>query len=122
MQQAIAKLLHADRALDLRAIVRSAEEALKLVVLASTDVLLTDVSLPSMNGLQLVRAVRAVHPHLRCLMFSSHTEASYVSASLLAGASGYVAKSSLQELTAAIRAVRAGGVYLSTSLRGLRDP
>jgi DNA-binding NarL/FixJ family response regulator len=117
MQETIQALLHEDPGLHVCALAASAEEALGLADLASADLILVDISLPEMNGIQLVRELRVAQPSLRCLMLSSHTQASYVDSSLAAGAHGYVDKRSLLELYAAIRSVLAGDVYLSTRVR-----
>jgi DNA-binding NarL/FixJ family response regulator len=70
-----------------------------------------------MSGIQLVRALRAAHPDIQCLMLSGHVARSYVTSSLAAGARGYVAKDNAVELVNAVRSVLAGNVYISAALR-----
>lgn len=122
MQETIRAVLHGEPGLHVCAAAGSAEEALALKGLASADLALVDISPPQMNGIELVRELRAAHPNVRCLMLSSHKQASYVNDALAAGARGYVEKSSLRDLLAAIRSVMAGEMFLSASVRVLRSP
>ena len=96
--------------------VRTAEEALDQLP-GHTELVLVDISLPGMSGIELIREVQSRWPHLLCLVCSGHDEASYVERSLEAGAHGYVAKGSPSELTDALRCLRKGESYLSASLR-----
>ena len=85
------------------------------------DVLVLDLSLPYLRGLDLVRAVVERHPALRILIYSVQPE-DHLSLHLLdAGAAGYLAKDrSVEELLRAIRAVARGERYLSAGLRNLQ--
>lgn len=97
--------------------VRTAEEALDHLP-GSAHVVLVDLSLPGMSGIELIRRIKDRWPHLGCLVCSGHDEASYVERSLSAGADGYVAKGSPSELAAALQCLRRGDTYLSASLHG----
>ncbi len=81
------------------------------------DLVLADVSLPGMSGIELVAALRERRPGLPCLMFSAHQEASYAERALAAGARGYVVKGRLADLEEGLRTALAGEVYLSPPLR-----
>lgn len=96
----------------------SAEQALAELPGAGIDLVLVDVSLPQMSGVELVRALREQLPDLVCLMVSGHVEASYAEQAIAAGASGYVLKGRPRDLGAAITTVLAGGRYLSKPLEG----
>lgn len=98
----------------------SAEEA--LVALAApggvaADVVLIDMSLPGMSGIELVQKLLARRPALRCLILSGHREPAYVEQALAAGAWGYVLKGYPQDITEAIAEVLDGNQYLSRALR-----
>ncbi|HNC96682.1 MAG TPA: response regulator transcription factor [Myxococcota bacterium] len=84
------------------------------------DVLILDLSLPYLRGLDLVRAVAERHPALRILIYSVQPE-DHLSLHLLdAGAAGYLSKDrSVEELLRAIRTVARGDRYLSATLRNL---
>lgn len=98
--------------------VRTAEEALDRLP-AAADLVLVDLSLPGMSGIELIREIQIRWPDLRCLVCSGHDEVSYVERSLRAGAHGYVAKGHPAELVDALQNLRRGKPYLSASLREL---
>lgn len=81
------------------------------------EVVLVDTALPNMNGIELVRKLLARRSETRCLMYSGHTQQTYVRQALEAGARGYVVKGSPRELVTAIHEVVDGGTYLSRKLR-----
>lgn len=118
MQAALRDLLQATPDLYVCAAAGSAEDALRLAAVVAADVVLVDVSLPWMNGIQLVRELCAIRPGIRCLMLSTHRHKSYSDGALAAGARGYVSKGSLSELPGAIRAVLAGALYVSEPAPG----
>ena len=78
--------------------------------------MLIDVSLPGMNGIQLVRTLHQRRPDLALAMLSGHGGASHVRKALQAGARGYILKGSALELPDAIRAMASGATYLSSDL------
>ena len=95
----------------------TAEEALQQVEEAAPDLLLIDVSLPGMNGIELVQALKSRWPDLLCLMTSGHAETKYSERALAVGAQGYLLKGNPYELPEAIGEVLRGKTYLSESLR-----
>lgn len=98
----------------------SAETALQELATVRPDVVLIDMSLPMMGGIELVAALRERHPQLCCLILSGHNEARYVERALAAGAAGYLLKGKPAEIEKAIATVLAGGRYLGADLRGPR--
>jgi DNA-binding NarL/FixJ family response regulator len=83
---------------------------------AEPHVMLVDVSLPDMSGIDLVRALRIQHPELVMAMLSGHAERSYVMHALAAGANGYVVKGNSPELLEAVRALSRGERFVSREL------
>ncbi len=92
-------------------------EALQLTEKHRPDVLIADVMMPHLSGLEVARRTKGISPATKVIMLSMHDAESYVVESLQAGAAGYVLKkSSSQELIFAIRQALAGNLYLSPSL------
>jgi len=80
------------------------------------SVVILDINLPDKNGLDVLKELKALRPHLPVLVLSHHTEAQYAARAYKAGAAGYLTKESAsEELAMAIRKVRAGGRYVSAS-------
>jgi DNA-binding NarL/FixJ family response regulator len=94
----------------------SGEEALTMLEDHHPDVLLVDLSLPAMSGLELVREVQDRWPEIRCLILSGHAQPAYASEALDVGARGYVLKGAPRHLREAIRTILEGGRYVSESL------
>ncbi len=95
----------------------SGEEALARISPTECDLVLVDVRMPGMSGIELVRHLKQRYPEIRCLMFSGHAEQVYVEQALAAGARGYVMKGNPEELLQAIRHVLSGKIYLSDPVR-----
>lgn len=89
-------------------------EALDSLERLEPDVLLMDISMPGLNGIEATRQIKQRYPHLKVVILSMHANEEYVFQVLQAGAAGYVLKQSdsLEVLTA-IRAALAGGSFLS---------
>ncbi|MCS7026577.1 MAG: response regulator transcription factor [Bryobacteraceae bacterium] len=82
------------------------------------DVIVADISMPLLNGIEAVRKLREEGVRARVVFLTMHPDATYVSRALEAGASGYVLKhSASDELVVAIREALAGRTYLSPALR-----
>lgn len=93
------------------------DEALAQVEASEWDVVVLDITMPGLNGLEVLKKLKQSHPHLPVLMLSMHSGYHYVMGSLKAGASGYLNKETApEELVAAIRKAIDGGVYVSRSL------
>ena len=90
-------------------------EALRVAELLAPDLMLVDVGMRGMNGIELANALRERHPSIRVLMLSMFDNREYVLSAIRAGARGYVLKESpTEEIIAAISAVCAGGNYFSS--------
>lgn len=94
-------------------------EALKLVATHHPDVVLLDITMPELNGLEVTTRLAKQHPHTRTLIVSMHRDEEYVAQALRAGAAGYLLKDSgSSELELAVRAVARGDRYLSPAISG----
>ncbi|VVP83467.1 Oxygen regulatory protein NreC [Pseudomonas fluorescens] len=92
-------------------------DAIEMVGRCQPDLLLVDISLQDMNGLELTRVLRSQYPSLKMLILSMYDNNEYVSESLRAGASGYVLKNSpSREIIAAIEAIASGGTFYSAEI------
>lgn len=95
----------------------NAEDALIAIPDTDAALVIVDVSLPDMTGIELVSRLRQLLPSLRCLMLSGHEDVVYVKRALNAGARGYLEKGKPKELAIAIKRVLAGEIYLNESVR-----
>ena len=101
-------------------VVGEAEDGLKVVELAKQllpDVVLMDITMPNLNGVEATRFIREDNPNIQIIALSVHFDRHFVMEMLRAGASGYVLKSYLfDEVLRALRTVEAGRHYLSPKI------
>jgi DNA-binding NarL/FixJ family response regulator len=84
------------------------------------DVVVMDISMPDMNGVEAARRIHNARAETRIVMLSMHSDAEHVYRALEAGATGYLLKNSAgSELVAAVRAVHAGRRYLTEKINDL---
>ena len=94
-------------------------EAIRLAIELVPDVVLMDISLPSMSGLKATKLLRECCPEVKVLALTRHKDGAYLQEMLRAGASGYVLKqSSSTELLRALREIASGNSYLDPALTG----
>lgn len=80
------------------------------------DLVLVDLSLPGMSGIELIRALQACRPELRCAILSGHRSPAYVGQALAAGALGYILKGDPLEIARGIDTIVRGGRFVSADL------
>jgi len=101
-------------------VVGEAEDGHKVVQLAkqlSPDIIVMDISMPNLNGVEATRLILEENPDIRIIALSVHSDKHFVTEMLKAGASGYVLKSCLfGEVLRAIQTVGAGDYYLSPKI------
>jgi two-component system invasion response regulator UvrY len=103
---------------DIRVIAEASDgrEAIRHVQASLPDVAVVDISMPGMDGLEVIDQIHNLHPRLPILVLTMHEEEQYVIRALNVGAAGYVTKRSAPEkLVEAIRKVHGGGRFLSDS-------
>ena len=93
-------------------------EALELVRSARPDVVVVDIRMPRLGGVEAIRELVKAHPAVRIIVFSLNAERMFATEMLGAGASGYVTKGDARELPKAIHAVVSGTPYLSPEVNG----
>lgn len=92
-------------------------EALALVEQLQPQLLLSDVSMPELNGLELTARITKSHPHVRVIILSMHASEEYVWQALRAGAAGYILKDTdAREIELAVKEVAAGRSYLTPAV------
>ena len=102
---------------ELTTVARTGEEALAMLPAVAADVVLIDMALPGMNGVEVVTAIGRARPGLPCIILSAHREETYITQALSAGARGYITKELPLAIVEGVERVLAGEVYLSEDLR-----
>lgn len=117
VREGIRHVLDAEAGFEVVAEAATGEEAVRLVLELTPDVVLLDITMPGENGLRAAARLREALPDLRILMLSMHDNAEYVREGMRIGTNGYLLKDSAgEELRAAIRAVHAGGTFFSPAV------
>lgn len=115
MLQGIRKLL--EKKVHLVAAVENGLALVQAVEENEVDVVLLDISMPLLNGMDAARQIRKISPATKLIFLTMHADADYVIEALRIGASGYLLKWSAEtELDAAIDTVLQGGTYLTSAL------
>ncbi len=93
------------------------KEAVEKVAQLSPDVVLMDITMPELGGLEATQRIKQDNPQVKVLILTIHETSQYLAGMLNVGASGYVVKTTASsELTSAIRAVHHGDIYLYPSI------
>ncbi len=110
-------LLEAQPDIDVCDAVRSGRDAVRRTSELHPDVVLMDINMPDLNGIEATRLIRERDPGVRVLMLSVHADPMHIVRALRAGAAGYVPKSSAgSDVVEAVRTVQAGRRYLHPSI------
>jgi two-component system NarL family response regulator len=128
MRQGLRSILESEGDVEVVGEAANGREAIELAKKLTPQVVVMDVAMQDMNGIEATRQVRSACPGVKVIALSSHSDSRYVTAMLDAGASGYVLKANAyDDLRRALDAARRGKTYLcaevtesvvATSLRG----
>jgi len=103
--------------------VSNAFEAIPFLKLNAVDLVLLDINLPDISGIDLCKKINKDFPSIKILGISTFSERSYISRMIENGASGYLIKNaSAEEIREAIQTVMSGKLYLSLSMEDLLKP
>jgi DNA-binding NarL/FixJ family response regulator len=117
VRQGFKMILGAEPDMEIVGEAANGREAVALAEEVRPDVVVMDVAMPELNGIEATRRLAASVPHARVLALSMHKDSVYVREILRAGARGYVLKESIAgDLVKAVRAVAAGEGYLSPAV------
>ena len=117
MREGLAQLVNSLEGFETLWTAGEAAEALSLIESKKTDLLITDMTLPGRNGLELIKDVLAVAMGMPILVVSMHDETLYAQRVLRAGAKGYIMKDAASEsLKEAIRQVAGGAIWVSPAM------
>lgn len=108
-----------DKTPDIQVVGQSGDglQTLELVESTSPDVVLLDISMPGLNGMEVLERLRLTHPQVRVIILTIHDDPAYAVGAVRAGANGYLPKKAAgEELAAAMRAVMQGDTYLSPEI------
>ena len=116
----LATLLKAEPDIEVVAQASNGREAVRLAQKFSPEIVIMDVAMPDLNGIEAVRQILSAHRSTKVIALSMHADRRYVTGMLSAGASGYLLKDCVfGDLIRAIRTVQSGQVYLSPSIAGI---
>ena len=118
VRRTICELLSRDPTLDVVCQTASGEEAVQKAQELQPDLVLMDISLPGMSGIEAARQVRSVSPKSYIIFLSQHDSLQMANEAMKAGGHGYITKiDAASELLAAIRSVREGNRFVSQRIR-----
>lgn len=126
-RQGLARLLDLEPDITIMSQASSGREVLEKLRTQAVDVVIMDITMPDMDGIEATTLISQRHPEVRVLVLSAHEDRDTLFAAIDAGAKGYVLKDTEpEELARAIRVVASGGSIVSPSvtpqlLQGVRD-
>lgn len=110
------KILEASEDISVVGEASDGQELLSLLSRVSPQMVILDISMPKISGIEATREIKMTYPHLKVLILTMHNKIEYLQHAMSVGAEGYVLKQDAgTELFAAIESIRSGGVYISPS-------
>ena len=117
LRQGIKALLDNQAGIEVIGEAKDGREALTLIERLQPDVILMDIAMPGLNGLEATRRIKKKFPKIKVLVLTMYTNEEYVFQILQAGANGYLVKeTAFQDLISAIRAVYRDEAFMSPSI------
>lgn len=118
VRQGLIQIVGGQEGLQVSGEARNSDEAVRLIARNTPDLVIIDISIEGVGGIDLIKALKSRYPSLEVLVLSDYEETIYAERALRAGASGYIMKSEAsQEVLQAIRTVLAGRQYISERLK-----
>lgn len=106
-------LLSQEQDIEVLAIGENGQEAVELVDALSPELVLMDIQMPVMNGVEAIRQIKEKHPNVHCLILTTFSDDAYIFEGMRHGAAGYLLKdASPKEIAEALRVVYKGGALL----------
>jgi DNA-binding NarL/FixJ family response regulator len=123
VREGLRKLLEADSDIEVVGTAANGRQAVALTKKLRPDVVVMDIAMPLLNGLEATRQIRAAFPDTKVLILSAHSDDAYIEQVMALGAAGYLIKqTSAHFLSQAIREVQKGSTFFSPSIaRQMRD-
>ena len=119
VREGLAAILSTDDEIEVVGLARNGEEALTLVAEDRPDVVLMDLNMPVMNGVQATQRLRRSHPTVRVLVLTTYADEAWVIDAIRAGAAGYLLKDTRRDdLVAAIKGTAEGKSFLDPAVAG----
>jgi DNA-binding NarL/FixJ family response regulator len=116
-REGLKAIIERDRRFEVVGEAGTAKEGIDMTAALSPDVVLVDISLPDLNGMQVTRKLRGMYPHIRVMIISMHSKIDYIVEAFQAGALGYVVKESAAErLIQGLVAVSSGEYFLDSHI------
>lgn len=117
VRQGLAKVLEAEEGFSVVGEARDGREAVSRVEQLKPDVVVMDITMPMLNGVEATRQIKKSHPRIKVIILSMHSHNRFISELFSLGASGYLLKdSSGTDIINAINAAVRGDTYLSPSI------
>jgi DNA-binding NarL/FixJ family response regulator len=119
VREGLAAILSTDPEIEVVGLAADGGEALALVAEALPDVVLMDLKMPVLNGVQATQQIRRTHPHVQVLVLTTYAADDWIFDAIQAGASGYLLKDTRrEELVTAIKGTAEGQSYLDPAIAG----
>jgi len=119
VREGLAAILSTDDEIEVLGLARNGEEALALAAADRPDVVLMDLNMPVMNGVQATQHLRRNYPEVRVLVLTTYADDSWVIDAIRAGAAGYLLKDTRRDdLVAAIKGTAEGKSFLDPAVAG----
>lgn len=120
IREGIKKLLELEESFEIQALAGDGFEALEVIKAQKPDVVLLDINMPNMNGIDCLKQIKSDFPETKVIMLTIHEDAEYLIETINIGAEGYVLKDAdVSSLIKAIQKVVQGEVYIHPTLSGI---
>ncbi len=117
VRQGIKALLDTQEGIEVVGEAEDGREAIEKVKQMAPNVIVIDITMPNLNGIEATRQIKKINPEIKVLVLTVHDNEEYIHRILQAGASGYLLKeSAVSDLVSAINAVEKGDIFLSPSI------